>query len=1116
MVIWWLSFFLTTALDTAAVTTESTPLAIRALLASTRFLQWVPWSNGEEEPWPEVVLDYSYNREVSRRLVLGASESVVLCMYEDCPRGLNRVRTGADVTASRLAIYLHTLNSKLFLAVTASPFYQQVAAFLISQELLTFAQVVYLRKGLSEVEVEQFVGRVLKPAGSPVAVLLVDEDTGKLLYSALQRYDLYKKGYAYFFSAEAVWTTRPEGALFVTEAAAAKATSQLQFETLLLDYVLIALQEGATLSQPLSLINIHQGSSVVLTSLSTVNLPGNVSSFPSLSKPVIEVSADFQGLNSDGSVYPSGTIITTGIVIAYEEANRRPDLLSTYQYITHPVALGAQYFNKTWALSQLNTLRPLLGIVHHPFGFTSSVMGLNDLFTSLNMFVPMTTITTGSALSDPVRFPMYLRMRSGGKAMAVAMLRFIQLFRWSNVAIIYSDEPSQVAFYTTLRSLCQENRINITNNETLREVPINLDAAQRQLNFTLLDLLHSPTRILIIAHSLNYLIAERLYDLGARAGDYLVMLNYGLTYTLYAGSDPVSVKRRQVFKGAMMVTDFYFGGAEGPRVRDLLVRAVGVSDPLGCLHYDNVMLGVHAVQFMLARGLHFEQGRELVRVMRKTRFNGCIGVNQIEEGSNDRLAGDYSILSAQLVGENETLKLVDVALYSPARAQLFTLFPTLQFPDGSVMSFPDTWATSALCPYLVKDIHSSSTGTTLTLVTCWVYVAMITILAFVVWRAYWREQLPVLDSPQMMGVEDSLLLLSTLLEWVQMLALGPQSEWPLLLARAEAVMLLRLEQVRMESGVYWTVEIVILCWCSVYCLMCVLRWLGWNVRLRGSSLYRSWEYWWELLLPSIGNCLFLPAIVTLLSVFDCHQAALADSFLHRDCHVTCWQSSHLIYLSLSSVFLGIYTPLALWSRPLWQQLQPDLHVKYQPLGLLIHTVFLSVFAAAQISLQSLSPTLHSIVYSSVAAVYLAVLMITKPFNYERANLWRRLLVAGVVVNGVIETVVTPMYTSQVAFIVCVCSYAVLLSIGVIVQQLVLKYRSLLIRVKEDRYDIIKFAFTFGQLAERHLQCFKSKLTRNKYSVHSEQPLEVPVALSRVPVQRRQEDSLEAVDFELHI
>jgi hypothetical protein len=260
-----------------------------------------------------------------------------------------------------------------------------------------------------------------------------------------------------------------------------------------------------------------------------------------------------------------------------------------------------------------------------------------------------------------------------------------------------------------------------------------------------------------------------------------------------------------------------------------------------------------------------------------------------------------------------------------------------------------------------------------------------------------------------------------------------------------------------------------------------------------------------LLQPSLGNLLFLPTIRTLLSVFDCHQATgptLTDSFLHRDCYIKYWQSAHLVYLSLSAMFLCVYTPLALFTRPLWQELQLNLHVKYEAFDMLVQPVLLGILAAAQVSLQVFSPLIHSVVYTATVTAYLVLLIVKRPLNYERASLWRRLLIAGVVVNGAmgITEALLDDAPSELLMGISGSVYAALLLTGVILQLLVSRYSSKLTRAKEDRYDIIKFAFTFGKLAERHLQAFKNKRFGDRYRDHNEIPLEnaAPPSFRRNP------------------
>ncbi len=94
----------------------------------------------------------------------------------------------------------------------------------------------------------------------------------------------------------------------------------------------------------------------------------------------------------------------------------------------------------------------------------------------------------------------------------------------------------------------------------------------------------------------------------------------------------------------------------------------------------------------------------------------------------------------------------------------------------------------------------------------------------------------------------------------------------------------------------------------------------------------------------------------------------------------------------------------------------------------------------------------------------------------RVNLWTFLLHIAVVMYSIVGliSVVLDVHSSIAAVAVQSCVFAILMIVGVVIQVCVKKYRSCLIRQSEDRSDIIKFAFTCGNLAQLHLKNFLAK------------------------------------------
>ena len=89
----------------------------------------------------------------------------------------------------------------------------------------------------------------------------------------------------------------------------------------------------------------------------------------------------------------------------------------------------------------------------------------------------------------------------------------------------------------------------------------------------------------------------------------------------------------------------------------------------------------------------------------------------------------------------------------------------------------------------------------------------------------------------------------------------------------------------------------------------------------------------DVLLPFIGNAMFLPIIYIHYEVFICTESIgdeATDSFMNIDCHEFCWKDEHLLYAVASIISLTLYLPCAIYTRPFWQYLQHDLHIWTMP------------------------------------------------------------------------------------------------------------------------------------------------------------------------------------------
>ena len=149
-------------------------------------------------------------------------------------------------------------------------------------------------------------------------------------------------------------------------------------------------------------------------------------------------------------------------------------------------------------------------------------------------------------------------------------------------------------------------------------------------------------------------------------------------------------------------------------------------------------------------------------------------------------------------------------------------------------------------------------------------------------------------------------------------------------------------------------------------------------------------------------------------------------------------------------------------------------MKSNPRHILVKSSLQLYLIAAYTTLSGSYPLVHAILYLSLVTLYTVCTFIIKPYNYERLNLWERVGTLAVLLYGIfglLKQLNIPSHWLILSFLLSLLLFTVS---GLVLQVLIPQYRSLLIQKRDDRYDIIQFAFTFGRAAQRHLQAFRYK------------------------------------------
>ena len=249
----------------------------------------------------DVVFDYTYMPSFQH-----TGSSPVIGMSSHSSQDEIPGKVDFEQIADKLTSFLAFRNVTSAFLTYSQSYFPRLAAVL---ELRIWTHVVALPDELNDSESHQFVGRLLKPTGSKVVVLLVDHASAQRIVPVLQEFSLFKAGFVYILCDEAAWGLTDTGLIYVTDSVAVSATDQVTYEAMVLTDRLTQLLACTNIAQCLqrtvSLVNIVDGIPKEIHDLGDVIVfPGNTTLTPKMEKPGIDVWADIEGLSFDGSRFP--------------------------------------------------------------------------------------------------------------------------------------------------------------------------------------------------------------------------------------------------------------------------------------------------------------------------------------------------------------------------------------------------------------------------------------------------------------------------------------------------------------------------------------------------------------------------------------------------------------------------------------------------------------------------------------------------------------------------------------------------------------------------------------------------------------------------------------------
>ena len=777
-------------------------------------------------------------------------------------------------------------------------------------------------------------------------------------------------------------------------------------------------------------------------------------------RPRIQISANTGSINPPGiPPDPLNQLFQEGTYFAVDKINRDNILLQNFDFILFDgVNCGATEFDYNFGKACFLAIKDELGIAHIPV--TSVVSSFINLLRDLNLTLPFIGATgSNTRLSDKIAFPMFTRVVNSFPHIVDAWGNLVHLFAWKKVSILYNRGLGG-PIYTSMVALQQTYGFTIVNDETLRLLPeVFTTEDTLQLDPSLQNIIDIGSNIVFIAcvNPSTFLILERFYDLGVRRGDLtFIYFVYNMAEAIYQGN---TTKRAELMHGSFYIYTIAWVGDYGESIRNEFLQTYNNSWMRG-FYIDATYVAANTASFLLSQGRSYENKTEFITAQRNTRMQGASGIISFDSSSNDRnlyLFGLFNMYQDPITEEWITDQ---IGMIAPIGTVYFTLVKQPVWPAGSLPL--DMKMNYSNCPFRQDQIIASPIGVDIEAGVAIAVLALVIALTIYVFKNITRFQIEMLKVKCIASFQDYLALGFLLVETVQVISIGPTFvTFNTFLSHLSENMSLNLSKaVSFKDQNFWGI---------FYAMLRVgFAWLA----MLGISNLKAHRFLSGIVnrindikpktIPIMSNYLFLPVLVTMLSILACDNAvgsSLTQSYLNYDCNQTCWIGSHIQKVVPASILIVVYVPLAILYRTLWQEDNNDLNIRATSIYLVVKNLVYIILVILEKTIKTSHGLAHGIVFSFIIAGMLGYIVVRKPFNFDRANLWARILICCVLWNSVICTISSNVLSENYVWLILqLLGWLTLVIVGAVLQSRLPP--SFVVTIK-GRSIVALFRFAFG-------------------------------------------------------
>ena len=750
-----------------------------------------------------------------------------------------------------------------------------------------------------------------------------------------------------------------------------------------------------------------------------------------------------------------------GSLFASEEVNSK---LKHFEYELIPTNCGNQVLDIAWYIKCLSSFASNSHLAYLTGFWVQSAMGNLLSIRTRQVFIPQVSpYGLSEVMNNKSAFPEFLKlsphyykyMKNGDLTQ--------RIFKWPDYMFLYANDMNIKPAAQIIIELYRGSGLKLITPVQYQMIPLNYTREDFESNRNVFEYIRdSKCRVLCLLTGYDPGMAlEALYDVGLRRGDLIIMGNFNLYFALLKDTDEKFLaKRREILDGAIFTSMIEYEGEIGEKIeKEFLGRFDDVT--MMCSTYDAFYTISNAIEYLIEKGVDFEDPHLLMSTLRNQKFAGCSGNIKFNSFDNSKSCSSMNILQLQINFTSSVFKLNRIFTFNRLSTPIFKVLspPKWYTSDGSV---PTNYREDSKCVYHQNKQQSKYGKVQMHIVSC--FVLFLSLVAAIKSNSKFKTSLTSLPRGIVPNFNHFIYLSYFLMQFFQIIALQPT----LNIVPTQLRSLLYLSGFDFISAFdlkfddYWNSINFLLIAALGFVVLTVL-FAVFRIRLRRKNWISGCLHGFAPnFLPIVGHFGFVPMSVMLLGVFRCEEGIsdeMFESVFFRDCSTFCYQGRHRFFVIGSGLSLFVYVPLSVYYRPYWEVAQENLIFKTKPLYISILSMFQIVIVLVKHNVEVYSEISSGVIISGLLILFIILTLIIKPYNYKRSFVFQVFTLLSSFLFITINTISLRIGHNLILMSI----FALGFTIFVLFECLLLsKYRSIFIN---ENTDIIPelFKYQFGGL-----------------------------------------------------